>query len=183
MNSIDVLCESFGLSADGFADEKIKLSSPEDCKNVNDMLCDKDGDFEGLWRDASMEFDETEYLLECSTNKIKFLPTGNLHLSTGKAKTGKTTANCILISSILGHGENFGFRALKDDATVLYIDTEQDDADHIRVLRYINRMCGYADNQCFPFHCLIKLVSKNIWIHYPWETPHAVFRIAQLRVI
>lgn len=139
---------------------------------------EEENEFNNLLRDASMEFPEVDYLLESTSSNIKFLPTGNLHLSTGKAKSGKTTANSILISSILGHGESFGFKALKDDSTVLYIDTEQDDADHVRVLRYINVLCGhdakFINPRIHSLHCvdtdandILDIVEKAIIKYNP----------------
>lgn len=92
--------------------------------------------------DVNTPCDPPEFLLQ-DTNGITTFPTENLQMIVAPFKSGKTTLGAILMASVLGGGERFGLKALKANATILHLDTEQAVYDQVAVLNYIEELCGY----------------------------------------
>lgn len=115
-------------------------------------------DFDGadmfLSQDNWMGVDVTPYRLDftkpyqapkyvLSWNGIGFAPLGGIHAVTGQAGNGKTMTLAQFIAAILG-GEcgNLRYELDKPDPTVLYIDTEMEEANTIAMKNRVLTMTG-----------------------------------------
>ena len=100
----------------------------------------------------SDEYPDPENLLQYGENGT--LPMGEITAIAGKAKTGKSFAVSILVASVLGCTD-FAFIPDRENAKVLYFDTEQGDCYVARIIRRIHRLLGWdirTDNpQLIPY--------------------------------
>lgn len=90
-------------------------------------------------------------------------PLGDISVISGKAKTGKSYCVSIIISSVLGCTA-FGFTPMKDNAKVLYFDTEQSSCNIARIQRRIHRLMGWdvaTSNQNLIFYELRELALEQ----------------------
>lgn len=81
-----------------------------------------------------------------SYNKIGFAPIGELCAIMSNHKEGKTTFAAILAAAIL-KGERNRITCNVPDATVLYIDTECNEAATAQLQKCIFSLCGWSTNQ------------------------------------
>ena len=92
---------------------------------------------------AGTPLPEMKHLL--NINGVNCFPRGDLVAISGKEKCGKTT-DCRIIVSALMKGENgeyMGVKALENNVSVLWIDTEQACQTSRAVCRGIELMCGF----------------------------------------
>lgn len=90
-------------------------------------------------------------LLEC--DGVPFVQVGDITVITGQAKNGKTTLSVLLIASVLGYTDFF--TPTKQNASVLYFDTEQSDDDCLIVSDYVHKLMGwdiYERNPRFRYY-------------------------------
>lgn len=88
----------------------------------------------------SDEYPDPENLLQFGDSGT--MPKGEITAIAGKAKTGKSFAVSILVASVLGCTD-FGFIPSRENAKVLYFDTEQGDSYVARIIRRIHRLLGW----------------------------------------
>ena len=88
----------------------------------------------------SDEYPDPENLLQYGESGT--LPMGEITAIAGKAKTGKSFAVSILVASVLGC-KDFAFIHDRENAKVLYFDTEQGDCYVARIIRRIHKLLGW----------------------------------------
>lgn len=103
---------------------------------------------------------QTEYLINLAENipeprytikmnGVGFGPLGDIVAVKGKAKVGKSYFLSILASVLLG--KSFGeLETAIDNATVVYLDTEQNRANSARLARRVHTLLGWPTNQNNP---------------------------------
>jgi len=98
----------------------------------------------------SHSYPEIDYLLE--REGIGCISSGDIIVLKGKAKAGKTTAMLCLISALL-KGDYVGFKAIKQSAKVMYVDTEQNPLNTAILTKKVHALCGYSASDDHPqFH-------------------------------
>lgn len=95
----------------------------------------------------SYNYPEIDFLLE--KEGIGCLSSGDIIVLKGKAKAGKTTAMLCLISALL-KGDYVGFRAIKQNAKVMYVDTEQNPLNTAILTKKVHALCGFSDSIDHP---------------------------------
>ena len=108
--------------------------------------------------DLSQNEPDIQFLFE--KNGVGCIPQGDIVVLKGKGKHGKTTVIAIWITALF-KGEFFGFKALKTECRVLYIDTEQNRANTLRLTRKVHSLCGYPINKSQPNFVVINLRPDN----------------------
>jgi len=93
--------------------------------------------------DLSIDEPDIEFLFE--KDGIGCISLGDIVAIKGKAKAGKSTLLICLIAALL-KGEYMGFKALKKDCNVRYVDTEQNRANTFRFTKKVHTICGYKTN-------------------------------------
>jgi hypothetical protein len=98
----------------------------------------------------SANYPEIDFLLE--KEGIGCISAGDIIVLKGKAKAGKTTAIICIISALL-KGGYLGFKALKTNAKVLFVDTEQNPLNTAILARKVHVLCGFSGSEDNPrFH-------------------------------
>lgn len=92
-------------------------------------------------------YPQIDFLLE--KDGVGCIAAGDIAVLKGKAKAGKTTAMLCLISALL-KGDYAGFKSLKKDANVLFIDTEQNPLNTAILTRKVHSLCGFATTEDHP---------------------------------
>ena len=107
-------------------------------------------DVEPYRLDFTQSYEPPKYTL--SWNGIPFAPLGGIHAITGQSGHGKTMTIAQFMAAILS-GEYGGLRyELGGKPTVLYIDTEMEEANTIAVKNRVMSMCGRdAREKCEDF--------------------------------
>lgn len=111
-------------------------------------------DLSGNWLDYSMLYPEPRYLLEYGG--VPFAPLGGIQAITGHKKNGKTFLMCQFMAAILAEGSERMRAQLpglmlhattKDSLTrkpvVLYIDTEMEKLNTVKVVRRVQWLCEW----------------------------------------
>lgn len=106
---------------------------------------------------ADEEYPEPDMLVEF--DRVGTIPKGDAVALSGKAKTCKTYCVSIWIASVLGC-KDFGFTPTKQDAKVLYFDTEQSKANIARIQRRVHRLLGWDTKT--DYHQLIFYVLREM---------------------
>lgn len=114
------------------------------------------------WLDYTLTYPEPRFLLEYGG--VPFAPLGGIQAITGHQKNGKTFLMCQFMAAILSGGDTERMRAnlptlqihkeTKDsighEPTVLYVDTEMEKLNTVKVVRRVQWLCGWdfnADNE------------------------------------
>lgn len=97
--------------------------------------------------DLATEYAPLEFLLEY--RNTPFMALGDLQGLKGKAKAGKSHLLAIYAAILLGASFE-GFRALRNDAVVLYIDTEQNRRNTQNLGNKIRRLAGLPLEEKHP---------------------------------
>lgn len=106
------------------------------------------------WLDYTQSFPEPRYLLEY--NNVPFAPLGGIQAITGHQKNGKTFLMAQLMSAVLSDGSE-RMRAhlptlqmnkdtaesLQHKPVVLYVDTEMEMLNTVKVVRRVQYLCGW----------------------------------------
>lgn len=107
------------------------------------------------WLDYTLSYPEPRFLLEYGG--VPFAPLGGIQAITGQKKNGKTFLMCQLMAAILS-GDSERMRAnlptlklhqstlesLEAEPTVLYIDTEMEKLNTVKVVRRVQWLCGWS---------------------------------------
>ena len=93
------------------------------------------------------DYPEIDFLLE--KEGVGCISAGDIVVLKGKAKAGKTTAIICLISALL-KGEYLGFKAVKNDAKVMFVDTEQNPVNTSIMAKKVHCLCGFASDHDHP---------------------------------
>ena len=110
------------------------------------------------WLDYTQHYPEPRYLFEYGG--VPFAPLGGIQAITGQKKNGKTFVMCQLMAAALS-GDSERMRAqlpgltlheetrmsLEHDPVVLYIDTEMEKLNTVKVVRRIQWLCGWTYEQ------------------------------------
>lgn len=111
-------------------------------------------DLSGNWLDYTQSYPEPQYLYEFGG--VPFAPLGGIQAITGQKKNGKTFVMCQLMAAALSNNSE-RMRAqlpglilhqetresIGHDPIVLYIDTEMEQLNTIKVVRRIQWLCGW----------------------------------------
>lgn len=107
------------------------------------------------WLDYTLSYPEPRFLLEY--NGVPFSPLGGIQAITGQKKNGKTFLMCQFMAAILSGGNSERMRSylptlqlheptmesLSQEPTVLYIDTEMEKLNTVKVVRRVQWLCGW----------------------------------------
>jgi len=93
--------------------------------------------------DLSKLYPEIDYLFE--RDEQKCFSCGDIQVIKGKAKSGKSTFMISLLVALLV-GENMGFKAIRSGCISLYIDTEQNPINTVKMVRKVHSVCGLPLN-------------------------------------
>lgn len=109
------------------------------------------------WIDYSRDYPEPHYLLRY--NGVDFSPLGGLQSVTGQQKNGKTFLMAMLMAAVLEPGSErvksylCGLEANADtlsflghEPRVLYVDTEMEDLNTVKVARRVLWLCGWPSD-------------------------------------
>lgn len=110
------------------------------------------------WLDYTLSYPEPRFLLEYGG--IPFSPLGGIQAITGHQKNGKTFLMCQFMAAILSGGNTERMRSylpnlkiheptresLSQEPTVLYIDTEMEKLNTVKVVRRVQWLCGWDFN-------------------------------------
>lgn len=129
--------------------EKPQLPEPSD--RYHDLL-------HKYWLDYSRDYPEPQYML--AYNGVEFSPRGGLQAITGHQKNGKTFVMAMFMSVILNPQSErvrsylFGLTRVEStieklghEPKVLYIDTEMEDLNTVKVARRVQWLCGWPMNE------------------------------------
>ena len=94
--------------------------------------------------DLSVVYQEPHYTLEF--NGVGSIPTGDIQGIVARQKQGKTQLCIVLCASLLGCTD-FGFKSLVPNARILYIDTEQSEANAAKVAVKIHTLMHWPTNE------------------------------------
>lgn len=111
------------------------------------------------WLDYTLSYPEPRFLLEYGG--VPFAPLGGIQAITGHQKNGKTFLMCQFMAAILSGGDTERMRAnlptlmlhkptresMEQDPTVLYVDTEMEKLNTVKVVRRVQWLCGWDFNQ------------------------------------
>lgn len=111
-------------------------------------------DLSGNYLDYTLTYPEPRYLLEY--REVPFAPLGGIQAITGHKKNGKTFLMCQFMAAILA-GDSERMRAqlpalkihqstadaLGKETSVLYIDTEMEALNTVKVVRRVQYLCGW----------------------------------------
>ena len=114
-------------------------------------------DLSSNYLDYTLTYPEPRYLLEYQG--VPFAPLGGIQAITGHKKNGKTFVMCQLMSAILGSGgERMNEKlpnlkihqptaeSIEKDPVVLYIDTEMEKLNTVKVVRRVQYLCNWDYN-------------------------------------
>lgn len=97
------------------------------------------------WKiDVWKPVEEPDYLLR--QTGIGTLPKGDIQAIKAKSKQGKTFVCSVLMASVLGCTD-FGFESTKPNAKVVYFDTEQNEANTVKVGRRVYYLCKWPEGE------------------------------------
>lgn len=104
------------------------------------------------------EYAEIDYLIEWDGQKC--FSRGDFQVIKGKAKSGKSTFMISLLVTLL-IGVYMGFKALKNGCVSLYIDTEQNPINTVKMVRKVHSICGLPMNEDDKRFTAINLRGDN----------------------
>lgn len=129
--------------------EKPQLPEPSD--RYHDLL-------QKYWLNYAIDYPEPQYMLQY--NGVEFSPRGGLQAITGHQKNGKTFVMSMFMSVILNPQSErvksylFGLTRVEStieklghEPKVLYIDTEMEDLNTVKVARRVQWLCGWPMNE------------------------------------
>lgn len=102
-----------------------------------------------------------DYLLEY--DGVKVMPLRNIHGVVARRKMGKSHLNVIFMAAVLGCSD-FGFKCLVPDASVLFVDTEQDSSDTEELTSKVHTLIGWQTDKNSPrlkVACLRDMLPKD----------------------
>ena len=128
------------------SENEMKLPRYEDVQELYDLTAN--------WLDYTQHYPEPRYLFEYEG--VPFAPLGGIQAITGQKKNGKTFVMCQLMAAALSNNSE-RMRAqlpgltlheatrmsLEHDPIVLYIDTEMEKLNTVKVVRRIQWLCGW----------------------------------------
>lgn len=166
------------------AEEIIQPTRLPELKNIPEFLQSDDWfneDIGPFKLDFAKQYQAPRYTL--SWNGIPFAPMGGIHAITGQAGNGKTMTIAQFIAAILNGSYGSIKYELSDEIphpTVLYIDTEMEEANTIAVKNRIMTLCGRPINEPaddFTVIMLREVQSMTVMVHdKPKTIPSAVIR-------
>ena len=109
--------------------------------------------------DLSVSYQKPQYIL--GLNGAGCIPQGDIQGVVAGQKQGKTHLFVLLAASMLGCSD-FGFKSLVPDANILYVDTEQAEADAANVAIKIHTLIGWPIDRNNDRLRLICLRSKAV---------------------
>ena len=141
--------------------DKLQLPEWESTPTLKEQAAMK-YDLSRNWLDYTLTYPEPRFLLEYGG--VPFAPLGGIQAITGHQKNGKTFLMCQFMAAILSGGDTERMRAnlptlqihkeTKDsighEPTVLYVDTEMEKLNTVKVVRRVQWLCGWdfnADNE------------------------------------
>lgn len=150
-----------------------ELASFESAKTNEAVMKDVDLNvsLEGNWIDLSKDYPETRYLLRY--RGVEFCAIGGIQAITGHQKNGKTFLMCQFMAALLNSNSARvksmlpGLELNPDVAeeigepTVLYIDTEQEIENTVKVARRVLWLCGWESKQNNPRFRVLWLRSDS----------------------
>ena len=104
------------------------------------------------------EYAEIDYLIEWDGQKC--FSRGDFQVIKGKAKSGKSTFMISLLVTLL-IGVYMGFKALKKGCVSLYIDTEQNPINTVKMVRKVHSICSLPLNEDDKRFTAINLRGDN----------------------
>jgi len=104
------------------------------------------------------EYAEIDYLIEWDGQKC--FSRGDFQVIKGKAKSGKSTFMISLLVTLL-IGVYMGFKALKNGCVSLYIDTEQNPINTVKMVRKVHAICSLPLNEDDQRFTAINLRGDN----------------------
>jgi len=108
--------------------------------------------------DLSIDCPDIEFLFK--KDGIGCIPIGDIVIVKGKQKAGKSTLIACWASALL-IGDYMGFTALKNNCKVVYVDTEQNQANTRRLAKKVHALCGFPIDQNNPVFIVINLRGDN----------------------
>ena len=150
-----------------------ELASFESAKTNEAVMKDVDMNvsLEGNWLDLTKDYPETRYLLRY--RGVEFCAIGGIQAITGHQKNGKTFLMCQFMAALLNSNSARmksmlpGLELNPDVAeeigepTVLYIDTEQEIENTVKVARRVLWLCGWEAKQNNPRFRVLWLRSDS----------------------
>lgn len=150
-----------------------ELASFESAKTNEAVMKDVDMNvsLEGNWIDLSKDYPESRYLLRY--RGVEFCALGGIQAITGHQKNGKTFLMCQLMAALLNSssarvksmlpGLELNPEVVDEvgDPTVLYIDTEQEIENTVKVARRVLWLCGWETKQNHPRFRVLWLRSDS----------------------
>ena len=150
-----------------------ELASFESAKTNEAVMKDVDLNvsLEGNWLDLTKDYPETRYLLRY--RGVEFCAIGGIQAITGHQKNGKTFLMCQFMAALLNSNSARmksmlpGLELNPDVAeeigepTVLYIDTEQEIENTVKVARRVLWLCGWESKQNNPRFRVLWLRSDS----------------------
>ena len=141
-------------------DNQLNLPSWDDTPTLKEQVATQ-YDLAPNWLDYTLSYPEPRFLLEYGG--VPFAPLGGIQAITGHQKNGKTFLMCQLMAAILA-GNSERMRAnlptlqlhgstkesLEAEPTVLYVDTEMEKLNTVKVVRRVQWLCGWNYNQHNP---------------------------------
>lgn len=135
-------------------DNILKLPSWEEGPTLQEQASTQ-YDLTKNWLDYTLSYPEPRFLLEYGG--IPFSPLGGIQAITGHQKNGKTFLMCQFMAAILSGGNTERMRSylptlkiheptrqsLSQEPTVLYIDTEMEKLNTVKVVRRVQWLCGW----------------------------------------
>ena len=141
-------------------DNQLNLPSWDDTPTLKEQVATQ-YDLAPNWLDYTLSYPEPRFLLEYGG--VPFAPLGGIQAITGHQKNGKTFLMCQLMAAILA-GNSERMRAnlptlqlhgstkesLEAEPTVLYVDTEMEKLNTVKVVRRVQWLCGWNYYQHNP---------------------------------
>lgn len=108
--------------------------------------------------DLTRLYPDINYLFE--RNGQQCFSRGDIQAVKGKAKSGKTTFMVALLSALID-GENMSFKAVEFGCLAMYIDTEQNPVNTVRLTKRVHAVCGISENENHEQFTAINLRGDN----------------------
>lgn len=138
-------------------DNYLHLPSWEEGPTLKEQAAMKH-DLSSNWLDYTLSYPEPRFLLEYAG--VPFAPLGGIQAITGHQKNGKTFLMCQFMAAILSGGNTERMRAslpslqlhqptmesLSHEPTVLYVDTEMEKLNTVKVVRRVQWLCNLDYN-------------------------------------
>ena len=142
-------------------DNYLHLPSWEEGPTLKEQAAMKH-DLSSNWLDYTLSYPEPRFLLEYAG--VPFAPLGGIQAITGHQKNGKTFLMCQFMAAILSGGNTERMRAnlpllqlhkptldsLGNEPSILYVDTEMEKLNTVKVVRRVQWLCNWDFNQENP---------------------------------